>query len=371
MYYQISSAPGRGRHLVTTTYKVDARWGQLKMDMKTSISRKAESQKDLHYQNENKVCLRIVIPCRNRLQRLTRCLASIQNAINHKPDSSSHSERIEVVVVNDRSNPGFCEHIESAFPFVNIQQSRKPGPGAARNTALDTTNTDCFVFTDSDCVVAKDFILQAQNWYLSSKSHMAQGIPWLYQLDQNAELGSLEQSLYRTMFSSYVEGNTSTMVDSRCMLIRKSYFDFFKLHPFEDSTTEAEAEERIRIGELISDGLQIDWVPQLKVYHEDPMSLSEVWRQKYRHGRGRINLWSKLPMAADLLDRYFILPITRGNDPSYVLSAHLAFLMGYRDALQFSHQTEKWWANLLDTLANEFSDTLENLYKIEQVLAST
>jgi hypothetical protein len=87
------------------------------------------------------------------------------------------------------------------------------------------------------------------------------------------------------------------------------------------------------------------------VYHEDPPNLEAVWRQKYRHGTGRYHIWPEPPSTEFLLDRYFLSPMLAKNDVDYVVPAHIAFLLGYRDArVRYGCDRPCWWGEFHDDL---------------------
>jgi glycosyltransferase involved in cell wall biosynthesis len=293
----------------------------------------------------------VIIPCRDRLESLDRCLSSIERSIDAVGQDSS-TEAFQILIVNDRSSPNFRTDVELLHPRVDIIDAEGIGPGAARNTALARTDADLYLLTDSDCVVSPDWCREALAWYRARHSTMAQGVPWLFQRRQNADLGASEEALYRHMFSTYLAGGTTSMIDSRNMLVARGHFDQHPRKIFADQSAQATAESRILLGDLLKNGFKIDWCPKLEVYHEDPADAAAGWRQKYRHGSGRYYIWHNLPAIEFLLDRYFVSPIKAGNDPSYVIPAHLAFLMGYRDArMQKGEAVSAWWKEVLNSLS--------------------
>ena len=88
----------------------------------------------------------IVIPVRDRVTLLDRCLAALD-------------DRYPVVVVDDGSRaPAAVAAVAAAHGARLVARPTNGGPGAARNTGLDDVTTDLVAFVDSDCVPGKGWI---------------------------------------------------------------------------------------------------------------------------------------------------------------------------------------------------------------------
>ena len=148
------------------------------------------------------------------------------------------------------------------------------------------------------------------------------------------------------MFAKYIRADgLATMIDPRCLLMSREFFERFSREFFASWIPDASAEDRAVIGKLIAEGLDIEWCPNVRVFHEDPADAHAVWRQKYRHGSGRLHVWGETPEIAYLLQRYFQDPLTAGIHREYVVPAHIAFLLGYRDACRAGGNVRRaeWW----------------------------
>lgn len=269
----------------------------------------------------------IIVPCKNRIESLTKCLDSI--FISKQFAQSKLNLDIEVIVVNDNSNTGFEEEIKKRFPTVIIINSVGIGPGFARNFGLKRCKGEYVYFTDSDCTVAKDWVMNGYYEFQNSNPIVIQGIPWLFQKKSNEYLGSQEENLYKLLFSSYIEGSKSIMTDSRNLLIDKRLLSDFKDDLFFEKSEDATAESRVFAQRCISLGIKISWNSNLIVYHEDPTNILISCKQKYRHGSGRTEIWKEIPDFNYLRNRYFDTPIKNGIDKHYVISVHFSFLYGY------------------------------------------
>jgi len=106
----------------------------------------------------------IIIPTHNRVRKLERLLASINNQ-QIPPD--------EVVVVNDGSTDytqGFLEDWQKRthnFIPILLNLPISQGPGAARNCGIQLASSDAVAFTDDDCIPHHSWInsiLNSKEW---------------------------------------------------------------------------------------------------------------------------------------------------------------------------------------------------------------
>jgi glycosyltransferase involved in cell wall biosynthesis len=314
----------------------------------------------------------IIVPSRDRLESVSRCLAAIARAVDVVMQRRGPSCVIHTLLVNDHSKAEFAPTLACQHPGITIVDVVGAGPGAARNTGLKHVDADLYLLTDSDCVVADDWCIRAIEWHANRCAPMGQGVPWLYQCKQNFELGKREEMLYCHMFSHYLEGGRAAMIDPRCLMLSREYFDFFPRDFFAAWIPDASAEDRSVIASLIQRGLRIDWCPDVRVFHEDPSDEETAWRQKYRHGSGRLHVWPETPDFQFLLNRYFLHPIAAGIDPGYVVPAHLAFLLGYRDSCRHHAPgtRSEWWDQFVERLFESVASAKHWLVPVELALSS-
>ena len=92
----------------------------------------------------------VVIPVFNDCERLSGCLAALQ-------DQSYPKDRYEVIVVDNGNNEGI-EGIVELFSQVKLVCEAKPGSYAARNKGVALARGEVIAFTDADCVPSHDWI---------------------------------------------------------------------------------------------------------------------------------------------------------------------------------------------------------------------
>ena len=105
-------------------------------------------------ENANRVALRtvtIIVPVFNSTGWLRDCLSALC-ALDYP------AEKLEIFAVDNGSQDDSAA-ITSEFPRVKLLVEAIPGPYAARNRAAAIATGEVLVFTDSDCVVASDWLL--------------------------------------------------------------------------------------------------------------------------------------------------------------------------------------------------------------------
>ena len=283
----------------------------------------------------------VIVPCRNRIDKLKLCLDSIFESIMYAQVEIKFD--YEVLVVNDHSDIGFKEKVQELFKEVKIVDSDGTGPGYARNLGIRNTSGEYIFFTDSDCVVAKDWILTGIKSLTQSGAIVIQGVPWLFQKNENVYMGDQEQKLYEIMFSTYLyDGNRTKMTDSRNLLMNRRIVDILGDEVFADKMEKATAESRVFGKRCLEKGIEILFDNNVCIYHEDSKNIEAVCRQKYRHGSGRIMIWDKTPDYDYLEERYFTNTIKNGIDIDYILPAHCAFLLGYFQSINNDSEYKKF-----------------------------
>lgn len=274
----------------------------------------------------------VIVPCKNRIDKLTLCINSIYESINYALKEKEFE--YEILVVNDHSDSGFREHVMNIFPNIKMVDSDGVGPGYARNLGINSTKGEYIFFTDSDCVVAKDWIKEGIKVLSETNALVVQGIPWLFQKNENVYMGDQEQRLYEVMFSTYLYDNNKTkMTDSRNLLMNRNITKILKDEVFAEKLAKATAESRVFGNRCLDNNIEILFDKDLCIYHEDSKNIESVCKQKYRHGSGRIMIWKETPKYDFLENRYFTRPIEAGLDVDYILPAHCGFLLGYFQAL--------------------------------------
>lgn len=111
----------------------------------------------------------VVIPHFNQPQWLEKTLESI---FMQSADPNGDIPSCEVIVVDNGSDV-FPSDICAPYPGVRLLLETEKGPGPARNSGAAAARAPVILFTDSDCVVASDWLVTAARLL---KEHPATGI---------------------------------------------------------------------------------------------------------------------------------------------------------------------------------------------------
>ena len=229
----------------------------------------------------------VVIPVCDRAAMLERCLAAL-------------GDRYPVVVVDDGSrDPLAVAKVASRHGAALIRRDVNGGPGAARNTALESVASDLVAFLDSDCVAT-------EGWIGRLAPHLADPLvaavapritglaPGTWAGRYTSASGSLDlggkaaRVLPRSQVS-YVP--TAALLARRAALLAAArggrVFD-----------------ESMRIGEdvdlvwrLHEAGWRIRYAPAVQVAHHEPATWPALLARRYRYGKSAAPLALRHPGA--------------------------------------------------------------------------
>ena len=91
--------------------------------------------------SEADVTVSVVIPTRNRLAWLVKCLESVR---------SQRLTASEIIVIDDGSTDGTTDMVRVLYPTVHVLQAGGVGPAGARNLGIDHATSQYVAFLDSD-----------------------------------------------------------------------------------------------------------------------------------------------------------------------------------------------------------------------------
>ena len=219
----------------------------------------------------------VVIPVRDRAAMLERCLAALGG-------------RYRVVVVDDGSrDPRAVAEAVSRHGAALIRRDINGGPGAARNTALESVTSDLVAFIDSDCV-------PFPGWIEQLAPHLADPLvaaiaPRITGLASGSWAGR-----YTSASGSLDLGARAARVLPRSPV---SYVPTAALLVRRAALLAAGFDESMRIGEdvdliwrLHEAGWRIRYEPAVQVAHHEPATWPALLARRYRYGT------SAAPLAA-------------------------------------------------------------------------
>ena len=95
----------------------------------------------------DKIC--VIVPAKGDCDSFGKCIDSLIN-LDYSP--------FEIIIVDDGLTRGALAQLESFSRRIKILNSQSRGPSYARNLAAQHTDAEFLAFTDSDCMVDKDWL---------------------------------------------------------------------------------------------------------------------------------------------------------------------------------------------------------------------
>lgn len=93
----------------------------------------------------------VIVCCRDGRDRIGACLRSLE---------ALHGPEAEIIVVDDGSSDGTADLIEKEFPGVKTIRLETAGLSAARNAGAEAATGEVVAFTDDDCEVDPDWLVE-------------------------------------------------------------------------------------------------------------------------------------------------------------------------------------------------------------------
>jgi len=226
----------------------------------------------------------VVIPVRDRVAELRRCLEAL-------------GREHPVVVVDDGSrNPGPVAATCAEHGARVLRRDLNGGPGAARNSALASIESEFVAFLDSDC-------LPPPGWIEAVAGHFRDPLVAAVAPRIVADVGDLPAAAGRYMAarSPLDLGDRAAMVapmapvsyvPTAALVVRRAALgDGF--------------DEQLRYGEdvdlvwrLVAGGWRVRYEPAVQVAHREPTAWTAILRRRYDYGTSAAPLARRHPGAA-------------------------------------------------------------------------
>lgn len=190
----------------------------------------------------------------------------------------------EVIVVDDHSTDGTINVIRK-FP-VRLLKSKGRGIGAGKNTGIKEAEGRIIAFTDSDCLVAKDWLSQMVKLHFQYQDVIGVGgivknpFPEKF-LARFGQRLCFDPPLPHQGFVKTIGGNNISY--------KREVFDSVGL--FDESLVTGEDPDMC--WRLMYKGMKILYSPKVVIYHIHRLTLGSFLRQQFWYGQAYLQLSQK------------------------------------------------------------------------------
>jgi GT2 family glycosyltransferase len=250
--------------------------------------------------------------------------ATIQPLLESLLDIHYPKAKIEIVIVDGMSTDG-TKNIVAEYPVRFLVEKRK-GPNAARNTGIKHAFGEIIAFTDSDCIVPKDWIKKIVSDFRDPRIGCVGGDVKGFNDDFFSRYaGDSMFPAIRTCKKRKELDSTGPLAGCpvgcnmsfrREVLARVGGFDEKIQYSFEED----ELIERV-----CKAGYRIVLDPQVLVWHKHRATAKDLLKQAFKYGKGTGRLL-KRPKNQNLVQRWFFINLCVTVQAIFVLGL-VAFLV--------------------------------------------
>lgn len=222
--------------------------------------------------------LSIIIPTRNRRQRLRECLTSITD-LDYPPD------RFEVIVVEDGEKPMAADDfsIFKGHFDLTILFQKHAGPAAARNRGTARAKGKYLLFTDDDCRPASNWLTACAKRF-SHRPDCALAGKVVNALTDNPYSTATQLVVDYCMAAHNMAPDRAVFGVSSNLALPAALFH--AIGGFDETFSAAAGEDRDLCLRWVKNGYPMVYAPEAVVKHFHELSLFTYLKQHYNYGHG-------------------------------------------------------------------------------------
>jgi len=216
----------------------------------------------------------IVVPFRNLNSNVDQCIRSL---LAQSGDGFS----FEIIAVDNGSDDGTLLRLQKFVPDVRVMEQISPGAAAARNCGIRAARGRYVAMIDGDCIAGRNWLGGLVTRAQSLRGNVILGGPILPK-DPDGLVAIFSRKLFdqrKAMTSPrFPYAASGNMLVSRSLLLELGLFDetFMRAHDVDFSWRA-----------LKECAAQFVFVPEAPVFHSNPRTLGDLFREGMKHGKGQ------------------------------------------------------------------------------------
>lgn len=237
---------------------------------------------DTNLDFSNLPAVSIIVPVYNAAETIAQCIDSLL-VLNYPKDKH------EIIVVNNRSDDNTLDLLLSYTPKISILNEQKRGAAAARNLGVFHAKHPIVAFTDADCVVDRDWLIQLLKPLQKISECVACGgrnlsFPHANRISTFGEAINDQGQALKERLPYLI---TMNMAVRKHTLLGLGCFDTHMIR----------AEDTDLSFRMLAENLQFSYAETALVYHNNPSSLAALFIKGYQHGHWNVKLIKKHQQA--------------------------------------------------------------------------
>jgi len=241
----------------------------------------------------------IIVPVKDEEKVVGRLLETFLN-VDYPP------EKREIIVVEDGSTDKtaeICEKYVRRYPsqIRLIRRSTSNGKPSALNYGLKHVRGEIVAVFDADSVPESNVLLKAAKYFEDLPTAAVQGRPYFINANENmlSKFISYEEAV---RYETYLRGkdvlNLFVPLTGSCYFVRKNILN--KVGGWDGKSLSEDLELSTR---LVEAGYKIRYASDVRSWQENPVNLSQLFRQRTRWFRGSMEVAIKYGRLARKLNK--------------------------------------------------------------------
>ena len=220
----------------------------------------------------------VIIPAFNAEKTIGKCLDSL---------AKQSVKGFETIVVDDGSKDGTAR-IVKGFPKVRLLEQKNSGPAVARNNGAKAAKGGIIIFTDSDCILEKDWLKEMLKPF---EDNEIVGVQGKYKCNQKEIIARLIQLEIEKNHEKMARQKSIDFMATYSAAYRKSVFS--EMNGFDTSFPIASGEDTDLSFRVSAKGYKMVFNPKAIVLHTHPASLKKYLKIKFFRAFWRTKVYKR------------------------------------------------------------------------------